>query len=89
MGDDAIGALEMTNVKIQGLPRRTMVSVCLAKEALAEVMGWSDVEKRMPIPLRTSSGAEERGRHLHFSSFQWPFDRELLLGPDERFWWAP
>lgn len=31
-------------------------------------MGLSDVEERIPIPLRISSSAEGRGQHLHFSS---------------------
>lgn len=49
-------------------------------------MGLSDVEERIPIPLRISSSAE--GERSTFAFFQWPFDREPLLGPDERFWWA-
>lgn len=57
MGDDAIGALEITNIKVQGLRSRIMVSVCLGKAALAEVMGLSDVEETIVIPLRTSSSA--------------------------------
>lgn len=61
MGDDAIGALEITNVKIQGLRSRIMVSVCSGKAALAEVMGLSDVEESIAILLRTSSSAEGRG----------------------------
>lgn len=61
MGDDAICALEITNVKIQGLRSRIMVSVCSGKVALAEVMGLSDVEESIAILLRTSSSAEGRG----------------------------
>lgn len=76
------------NVKMQELPCSIMVSVCSEKEARAEVMGLSDVEEKISVLLRTSSSGQEKGQHLHFSFFPWLFDRELLLGPDERFWWA-
>lgn len=81
MGDDAIGALEITNVQIQGLRGRIMVSVCSGKAALAEVMGLSDVERA----LRFHSGQAQVQRAeadiciFHFSSGH-------LIG---NFYWAP
>lgn len=45
-----------------------------------EVTGLSDVEKRIPIPLRISSREEGRGQHLHF------FCNGHLIG---HLCWAP
>lgn len=61
MGDDAIGALEITSVKIQGLRSRIMVPVCSGKAAPADVMGLSEVAESVEILLGTSSSAEARG----------------------------
>lgn len=43
-----------------------MVSVCSGKEALAEVVGLSDVAEKIPVPLRTNSSGQGRGQHLRF-----------------------
>lgn len=101
MGDDAISALEIANVKIQGLPSGIMVSVCSEKGALAEVMGLSDVGERILIRLRQAQvqrGGVNTGI-FHFSSghligsFYWAPMRDsgghlkvtLLLSPAESF----
>lgn len=69
MGDDAIGALEIPNVKILGLRSRIMVSVCSGKAALAEVMGLSDVEERC---ISTQDKLKCRGQTLTFAFFTFP-----------------
>lgn len=85
MGDDAITSLEITNVEKQGLPRKIMVSVCSEKETLAWSPGpeWCGGENSDSIQDKL----KHRRERSTFVIFQWPFDRELLLGP-ERFWWV-
>lgn len=47
-------------------------------------MGLSDVEERIPTIQDKLKHRQERST---FAIIQWPFDRELLLGP-ERFRWV-
>lgn len=96
MGDDAITSLEITNVdENRDCPGGEWFQCVQKRRPWREVMGLSDVEERIVIPLRISSSAERRGRHLHFpnghliGNFYWALMRDsggqltvtLLLSP--------